>query len=126
MRKMEDPIVCYLVVRELGMSAGKTAAQCAHAVEYLMDAYWHRKHQDYRTAQVLLMDEWKKIGSRKVVLTANEKEWAEVKKISEVEWKIVRDCGLTELEPGTETVIGLFPLLKSNAPKIVKKLQTLK
>lgn len=123
---MEDPIVCYLIVKELGMSSGKIAAQVGHAVEYLMDTYWARKHEDYRTAQVLLADRWKEQGSRKVVLTANEQEWQDVKKISEIDWKIVKDAGLTEIPSGTETVIGFFPILKSDAPKVIKRLQVLK
>lgn len=127
-----DPIVMYLVVREaLGMSVGKTAAQCAHASQMLQLLY-HRKtwqHWLDTTPRIELFEQWLNSSYCKVVLRADEKEWENIKGSFFIEGEtgvIVVDNGLTELEPGTETVIGLWPMHKSQAPKIVKRLQVLK
>lgn len=37
-----------------------------------------------------------------------------------------KDAGLTEVDPGTETVMALWPMRKSERPPLVKRLQTLK
>jgi peptidyl-tRNA hydrolase len=39
---------------------------------------------------------------------------------------IVVDAGLTEIKPDSETVIGVHPMRKSEAPKLIKRLQVLK
>ena len=38
----------------------------------------------------------------------------------------VRDAGLTEVEPNSETVLVTWPIRRSEYPKILKRLQTLK
>lgn len=137
----EDPIVMYLIVREsLEMSVGKTAAQCAHAAQMIMLNYYNYKEEvegcencgwevkyDYgfEANSYKTMQDWLQGSFRKVVLVANEKEWEKVlaENISKI---VVKDAGLTELEPGTDTVIGLYPIRKSERSKIIKRLQTLK
>ena len=154
-KNQEDPIIMYLIVREkLGMSIGKTAAQCAHAAQMLQLKYgkleirleeletidklfgmlneeerneWDKKHPNYY--QYL---EWLEGSFRKVVLRANENEWQKIKTEftlfdKEMEYMaLVVDAGLTEVEPNTETVIGLWPMKKSVVPKLIKRLQVLK
>lgn len=132
----EDPIIMYLIVREsLNMSIGKTAAQCAHAAQMLMLLYM--KHspfkvihnfgvEDHNTTQIEMMEKWLDSSFRKVVLRADEKEWEKLKKEFTSYRSLVVDAGLTELEPNTETVIGLWPMYKSQVPKVVKRLQVLK
>lgn len=144
----EDPLVMYLIVREsLGMSIGKTAAQCAHASQMLQlrfskisdeltdleeqdnlfgsltaeqRIFWNENHPLY-----FIFSEWLSSSFRKVVLRADNKEWEKVK--AEISNKVVVvDAGLTEIAPFSETVIGLWPIRKSQAPKIIKKLQVLK
>jgi peptidyl-tRNA hydrolase len=73
-----------------------------------------------------LFAEWLDTSFRKVVLRADDKEWEKVKACPDITYVIVRDAGLTEVEAGSETVIGVFPLRKSQAPKIIKRLQVLK
>lgn len=145
----EDPIVMYLVVREsINMSIGKTAAQCAHSSQMLQIKYedlhkslvyyrknfqredFKSKHVDaaaYATVQPLesIYEQWLSVGIRKVVLKADEKEWARLKEECPNR-VIVVDAGLTELEPGTETCIGIWPIKKSQASKTVRRLQVLK
>src|SRR5271154_2602412 len=141
----EDPLVMYLVVREsINMSIGKTAAQCAHAAQMLQIKYeklhkalvYQRKTvksgdmmRDPLQAEMdqkeLIFQQWMGIGIRKVVLQADEKEWVRIKEECP-ENVLVVDAGHTELAPGTETVIGIWPMKKSQAPKILRRLQVLK
>lgn len=139
----EDPLVMYLVVREsINMSIGKTAAQCAHASQMLQMKYeklhkslvYLRKNKDVllQTPQQLDMiqlelvfQQWLVVGIRKVVLQADEKEWVRLKE-EYPENVLVVDAGHTELEPGTETVIGLWPMKKSSRSKLMTRLQVLK
>ncbi len=142
----EDPIVMYLVVREsLGMSIGKTAAQCGHAVG-MLDRKYNKQiavidgHIDpvygppddleeripERVKKALeIWDEWDRTSFRKVTLTADDKEWEKVKAL-DVPKVVVVDAGLTEIASGSETVIGLWPMRKSERPKVIKRLQVLK
>jgi peptidyl-tRNA hydrolase len=147
----EDPIVMYLVVREsINMSIGKMAAQCAHASQMLTLKYMELKDISRSTQKQLsqLLDndkqdllakykamsshisifgQWMTDSFRKVVLRADEKEWIRLKdEIKDQLHVVVRDAGLTELEPGTETVVGLWPVRKSQVSKTVKRLQVLK
>lgn len=139
-KNQEDPIVMYLIVREsLGMSIGKIAAQCGHAVGMIMLHYLDLCRKEDRDGDLwgedqLLreaMDAWLKSSFRKVVLRADDKEWVKFKTMidaDEYDWESVTvvDSGLTEIAPGSETVIGLWPMKRSEAPKLVKRLQVLK
>lgn len=139
-----DPIVMYLVVKEtLGMSAGKTAAQCAHAsqmvlIQYLEHVCSHSGLFQYlnkwfgsllgRTPDEPRMEifrKWLNTSFRKVVLRADDKEWQKVKDACP-NHVVVVDAGLTEIAAGSETVIGIWPMYRSEAPKTIKKLQVLK
>jgi PTH2 family peptidyl-tRNA hydrolase len=131
----EDPIMMYLIVNsDLNMSIGKTAAQVGHAVQLLIMKYYSASLSSDLTCfsdQYKVFDKWLQSKSyRKVVLRANFKEWNKVKEefitsniITSV---MVIDAGFTELEPNSNTVIGLFPIFKSQAPKTIKRLQLLK
>jgi len=131
----EDPMIMYLIVREsLEMSIGKTAAQCAHASQMLTLKYMEFltnsaiKNTGWKE-QCLLLDlfkDWLNSSFRKVVLKADEKEWIKVKEVMKDSMVLVVDAGLTELQPNTETIIGLWPMKKSLCPKVIKKLQVLK
>jgi PTH2 family peptidyl-tRNA hydrolase len=138
----EDPLVMYLVVRKsINMSVGKTAAQTAHASQMLQVKYGklhanlvnRRRHDAVRPSQEeesvkqeLIYEQWMTAGIRKVVLCADDKEWEKLK-LEMNEWSvIVTDSGYTELDPGTDTVIGLWPHKKSQRSTTVKRLQVLK
>lgn len=143
----EDPIVMYLVVREsLGMGLGKTAAQCAHASQMLqlsfnesfnrleelkeMKVIFGSLNEDEAIEQIdsqpkcSIFTEWLNSSFRKVVLRADDKEWVKLKELPN--HIVVVDAGLTEIAAGSETVIGLWPMHKSERPKLVTKLQALK
>lgn len=136
-----DPIVMYLIVREsLGMGVGKIAAQCAHASQMITLEYFDLCRQiptgkGWKTEQDSLYFEvmrvWLLTSFRKVVLKADESEWKKLKVLidsDQYDWRSVTvvDSGLTEIAPGSETVIGLWPMYKSIVPKTVKRLQALK
>jgi peptidyl-tRNA hydrolase len=131
----EDPIVMYFIVREsLGMGIGKTAAQCAHAAQMLLLNYKDLDQKEiygWSTESIIhyrqIFTEWLNTSFRKVVLKADDKEWAKLKlELNNNLDVIVVDAGLTEIAPNSETVIGLWPMKKSNVSKLVKRLQVLK
>lgn len=140
-KNQEDPLIMYLIVREsLGMGVGKTTAQGGHAVGMLDKKYYSldKEWEGYLLSgwtpvaetveKVSIFKDWMKQSFRKVVLGADDKEWV---KLKEDPWcqknmVLVVDAGLTEIPSGSETVIGLWPMKKSSAPKVVKKLQVLK
>jgi peptidyl-tRNA hydrolase len=153
-----DPLIMYLVVREsLGMSAGKIGAQCGHATDMILLKYLREggvlppedgqapfpkeeTEDTYfgdslieamvqaRMERHKLYYDWLQTSFRKVVLTADDKEWSKVQHAGQdgLSFVIVRDAGLTEVASGSETVMGIWPMYKSLAPKVIKKLQVLK
>ena len=153
--EQEDPIVMYLIVHEsLGMGVGKTAAQCAHASQMLTLDYFEMKEKS-KTLQkqmspllqpqpaeplmaqlkaeyaklakpLSIMGEWLSSSYRKVVLRASDKEWAKLKEEFKDSMAMVVDAGLTEIAAGSETVIALWPMRKSQRSKTILRLQVLK
>jgi PTH2 family peptidyl-tRNA hydrolase len=131
----EDPIVMYLIVREsLNMSPGKLGAQCAHASQIaLLQYYWLEEHSQDSTEpvvpeQIKIFYEWLHSSFRKITLTADDKEWEKVQGafVEGVMRFTVIDAGLTEVPAGSETVMAIWPIRKSQRPKILTKLQALK
>lgn len=151
----EDPIVMYLIVHEsLNMSIGKTAAQAAHASQMLTLKYFTMKEASINlqkrmqpllnappegeelakmkaayselSRSLSIMGEWLNSSFRKVVLRASDKEWAKLKEEFKDSMVMVVDAGLTEIAAGSETFIGLWPMRKSQRPKLVQRLQVLK
>lgn len=142
-----DPIVMYLIVREsLEMSPGKTAAQCAHASQMLTLKYVFLKYRAPNTfgivhttdpktgilvedisamSNIRIFEEWLDKSFRKVVLRANDHQFERMKK-EFTNHIVVVDAGLTEIDPGSETVLGLWPMYRSTCPKYLTKLQVLK
>ncbi len=95
-----------LVVRgDLKMSPGKLAAQVAHGAVTAAENTRKRKPEIYRG--------WLAEGQKKVVLLAEDEE--ELKGLKEraeregLEASLVVDAGLTELPPGTVTVLAIGP-----------------
>lgn len=147
-----DPIVMYLIVKEsLGMSMGKTAAQCAHASQMLqlkfgqmesgilskdadqLEALFKKDNlspkEEISWAQLFpeyhIFAKWLETSFRKVVLKANDHQFERLK----TECKnhiVVVDAGITEIAPGSETVLGIWPMHRSTCPKYLTKIQVLK
>jgi peptidyl-tRNA hydrolase len=135
----EDPIVMYLIMREsLGMSLGKACAQSGH-VTMMMHIKYRELLDDNEMAKLCgwepsndpvrleLYKKWLDSSFRKVTLTADDKEWAKVKvELSADDIVIVEDAGLTEVPAGSETFIAVWPMHRSQRPRILKKLQAVK
>lgn len=140
MTREDDPVVMYLVVKsDLGMGVGKIGAQIGHAVQMLVQRYneasWDMIYAEYINEsdrqsdelRVRTFDKWLDGSWTKVVLKASDKEFEKIKEEFDVgQIVVVQDAGRTEIPSGSETVIGIFPMLKSKAPKCIKRLQLLK
>lgn len=131
----KDPLVQYIVVREsLGMGSGKVGSQVGHAVQLLIQTALARQvtyaYKSFATAvdgtDPIVREVWAWLNdgsSAKIVLGADEKEWAKVKALSPP--VIVIDEGRTEIPPNSETVISFWPLRKSTAPRLLRRLRML-
>lgn len=122
-RDQEDPLVMYLIFNEtLNMSPQKLAAQCGHAVS-IMYEYLIKECIINGTKTDLLdtFNLWRDTSFRKIILKADEKEWKKI--IEEHDCIEVTDAGLTEVDPGSKTVLGLFPIRKSQRGRTLKRLR---
>ncbi|MDL4840712.1 aminoacyl-tRNA hydrolase [Aquibacillus rhizosphaerae] len=100
-----NEIVQYFVVNnDLEMSAGKVAAQVAHAATQAVFVY--HKEADFKT--------WLETGQTKIILKAEQRKLEELKEIGFVS---IQDAGKTEIEAGSLTVICLPPMNKVDAQK---------
>lgn len=88
--------------RDLKLGAGKAAAQASHA-----------SVASYKRADEESQEEWESAGQKKVVLRAgSERElidiFTEAKKLK-LPCALIKDAGLTQIEPGTSTAVGIGP-----------------
>jgi PTH2 family peptidyl-tRNA hydrolase len=109
-----------IVVREdIGMSAGKLAAQCCHAS--VSAALKSRK---------IALNEWIDEGQKKIILqVSGEKALHDLKRRCDkarLASFIVSDAGFTELSPGTITALGIGPDNDKKIDKITGSLKLLK
>ncbi|MDI6655463.1 MAG: peptidyl-tRNA hydrolase Pth2 [Candidatus Hydrothermarchaeota archaeon] len=111
-----------IVVRaDLKMSKGKTCIQVAHASLSSAEKAAKNAEEWYRA--------WKKEGQKKVaVKVASEKELHglyETAKKARLPCCLVQDAGLTELEPGTITALGIGPAPNEMIDRITGSLKLL-
>jgi PTH2 family peptidyl-tRNA hydrolase len=111
-----------IVVRsDIKMGKGKLAAQVAHAsLSAAEDASTKRYNWYHR---------WREEGQAKIVLkVSSESELQELfrkAKSSKLPAAIVQDKGLTQLEPGTVTCLGIGPAPEEDLDRITGKLKLL-
>lgn len=106
---------------------GSTPVSKSFSGKYFQDRPEALKEQYTTIARKLsIMGEWLNSSFRKVVLRASDKEWAKLKEEFKDSMVMVVDAGLTEIPSGSETVIGLWPMRKSQRSKTVQRLQVLK
>ena len=105
-----------IVRKDLKMSAGKIAAQVAHA-----------SVEAWKKADKKIRDAWEREGAKKVVLQAqDEKELLELKKKSgKLPTALIRDAGLTEIPPGTTTCLAIGPAREEEIDKLTGSLKLL-
>ena len=104
--------------RDLNLSKGKTAAQAAHAAVGLA---LNRK---------IKRSNWLKSGGKKVILYAEGvEELLSLKRQAEqinLKTYLVKDAGLTEVEPGTITCLGIGPATEEQIDRITGDLPLVK
>ena len=88
--------------KDLKMGIGKAIAQACHA-----------SLGAYKKASPIVKKKWEEAGSKKVVLKVrSEKELLELYEKAEkkrIPCFLVKDAGLTQLEPGTITALAIGP-----------------
>lgn len=107
---------CIIVRDDLKLSKGKLAVQVAHAS---VSAY------DWASAEV--REAWKEGGQKKVVLRVPALrdlfELKEMARKQDLPTALITDAGLTELPPGTITVLGIGPAEVSELDRITGHLK---
>jgi peptidyl-tRNA hydrolase, PTH2 family len=111
-----------IVVRtDLKMGKGKVAAQVAHASLAAAEAAQQRRPNWY--------EGWKSEGQAKIVLKAESEgslnELFQKAKSAGLPASLIQDRGLTQIEPGTVTCLGIGPGPDSEIDSITGKLKLL-
>ncbi|MFP4005801.1 MAG: peptidyl-tRNA hydrolase Pth2 [Candidatus Hadarchaeia archaeon] len=111
-----------IVVRsDLNMSPGKLSVQVAHGSVSAAEKAMEKRPEWYKS--------WKKERQKKVaVKVKNADVLKELKSLAEnlnIPHKLVQDAGLTELPPGTPTVLGIGPGPEDKIDKITGDLPLL-
>lgn len=110
----EDELVQYLIVNEdLGMSAGKVAAQAGHACTICA----------VKEGTTERFNQWYNLEQKKIVCRAHQKV---LEKLEQSGFYAVRDNGYTEIPPKSLTVISLGIMSRKEASPYTKRLQLLK
>lgn len=101
--------------KDLGMGAGKLAAQVAHA-----------SLAAYEEAGATAKKQWRGSGQKKVVLRADSeadlREIAEQARRAGLPVSTIRDAGHTQLEPGTLTAVGIGPAAEADLDHVTGEL----
>ncbi len=94
-----------IVRKDLKMGSGKVAAQVAHAAIL--------SSEKARNKNIEWFNGWFNLGQPKIILKVNSLEELErINKLGQfnnLPTAIVRDAGLTQLEAGTATCVGIGP-----------------
>lgn len=123
----EDPIQQYYIVKsDANMTLGKICTQVAHGAQMFILGYHNICNiqvpiDTNRKLKKDITEQWLNGSFRKIFVKAKTKDFEKIKEALDV--FVVRDAGLTEVEPGTETLIVTWPMHKSSAPKILQRLR---
>ncbi|MBD3406002.1 MAG: peptidyl-tRNA hydrolase [Candidatus Lokiarchaeota archaeon] len=111
-----------IVVRtDLDMSKGKTAVQVAHGSLSASERARGKTNDIWKA--------WFREGQKKVALKVRSED--DLKTLisqaiqADLPYAMIRDAGMTELPPGTVTVIGIGPALAEKIDKITGDLKLL-
>ncbi|QGA80107.1 peptidyl-tRNA hydrolase Pth2 [Candidatus Nanohalobium constans] len=103
---------------DLDMSTGKMIAQASHA-----------SLKAYKKADDELRADWESQGGKKVALKAGEdtfQEKLEEAKTLQVPAALITDAGHTEVQPGTNTALGIGPATSDKIDQITGELKLIK
>lgn len=110
-----------MVRMDIKMGKGKLAAQVAHASLSSAEAAMKRKTSWF--------DGWKEGGQAKIVLKVDSEDdlnrLFQKAKAAGLPAVLIEDRGLTQLEPGTVTCLGVGPAPDSQVDEITGKLKLL-
>lgn len=119
--KKEEYKMVIVSRKDLELSPGKLAVQVAHAAVECSLLVKRKKPKWFKA--------WKEQGAKKVVVKAEDlEELHQLKKEAEdlgMVAVIISDAGLTEIPPGTETVLGIGPAPASLVDKVTGSLPLL-
>jgi peptidyl-tRNA hydrolase len=100
------PPMLYVVRRGVLRTAGKAMAQAGHAALMCADRLGPRHPEAFAA--------WRAAGAPGAVRVADLPHWAALRESPDT--VVVADAGLTQVAPGTETVIAVAPLTDPPAP----------
>lgn len=103
--------------QDLDMSKGKMIAQACHA-----------SLKAYKMAEESQKKNWESQGGKKIALDAGERKLDEMRnqaRKTELPAALVKDSGLTELEPGTVTALGIGPAEEAKIDTVTGKLDVI-
>lgn len=124
---MEDSYKMYIIVNnDLKMEKGKIAAQVGHLVGSITEEIMIGHFQGYKLFNQIFQDYqiWKSNGSAKIVLKASNDQIMQILDESS-NCRNVIDQGKTQVDPGSLTVIGFFPMREKKVNPMIKKLKLL-
>jgi len=110
-----------LIRTDLKMGTGKKCAQSCHASISSADLVRVRNKEVWK--------KWKNTGQKKVILRVSGMD--ELKEIvlklekNNIPHFLIRDAGLTQLDPGTTTALGIGPAVSESLDKITGDLKLL-
>ena len=115
----DSPIMAFLCRVDLQLSTGKLAVQCAHAaVESLQRA---------KKTHSRMVQRWNESASRKVCLAVEDEaeleHFLQLVQEASLPFAVVQDAGLTEVAPGTVTVLGVGPGPRHTMDSLFRNLQ---
>ncbi|MBN1214652.1 MAG: peptidyl-tRNA hydrolase [Candidatus Lokiarchaeota archaeon] len=118
---MEEIKQIIVIRTDLKMGAGKKCAQACHASI--------SSSNRVRKENTKIWKDWINSGQKKVVLKIQSLEELEdifgKLKRNNIICSIINDAGLTQLEPGTTTALGIGPDLSNKIDKITGNLKLL-
>ena len=117
----EEMKLVLVVNEELGMTAGKIAAQCCHACLGVWKKLWRRRDPVLRV--------WEEGGQPKVTLQVSDEEamlelYQRAKQIG-VPTYIVVDAGRTQVAPNSRTVMAVGPASEKEVNEVTGRLKLL-
>ena len=136
--KEREPMKMTLVVRkDLKMTTGKIAAQCAHAAVAVVDDVHDKRHElatrpdpaSPANAWPGWLDAWQATGSMKVALRCETE--AQLLAVHQAALKaglptyVIMDAGRTQIEAGSKTVVAVGPAPVSKVDSVTGELKLL-
>jgi peptidyl-tRNA hydrolase len=107
------PAFVYVIRPGVMKTAGKAMAQAGHAALICAERHSGERFEAWRAAG----------RPGEVLIAQDDEDWRTLRAQPDAE--VVADGGLTQVEPGTETVIGLAPAPRAERPALVRELEPL-